>query len=41
MVIAHVIILERIKSVLVAITEKMMFVVANFMLKMESKLIRL
>lgn len=41
MVIVHVIILERIKSVLVAITEKTIFVVVNFMLKLESKLIRL
>ena len=41
MVIAHVIILGRIRNVLVVITEKMMFVAVNFMLKLESKLIRL
>lgn len=40
MVIAHVIILERIKSVLVAITESTMFVAVSFMLKLESKLKR-
>ena len=40
MVIAHVIILGRIRNVLVVITEKMMFVVVNFMLKLESKLRR-
>ena len=40
MVIAHVIILGRIRNVLVVITEKMMFVVVNFMSKLESKLRR-